>query len=77
MADRWEGYTPTPEEIAAACLRIQATWSDAERERRLVFKVDIYTIPVCEPDRKAAYLYDQSDAGVLGNYLPFTGRNER
>lgn len=27
-------YLPTPEEIRAACLRIQSTWSDEERLRR-------------------------------------------
>jgi hypothetical protein len=30
---------PTPDEIAAACLEIQATWSPAERLRRL--RVDL------------------------------------
>ena len=27
-------YTPSPEEIAAACLEIQSTWSGTERIRR-------------------------------------------
>ena len=30
---------PTPEEIAAACMLIQATWSEAERMKRL--RVDL------------------------------------
>lgn len=32
---RWE---PTLGEIAEACRQIQASWTDAERERRTVFK---------------------------------------
>ncbi len=28
-------YLPTPDEIAAKCLEIQATWSEQERHRRL------------------------------------------
>jgi len=31
-------YVPTPDQIAAACLEIQATWSVAERKARCVFK---------------------------------------
>lgn len=32
-----EIYEPTPEEIAAACARIQETWTELEREQRAVW----------------------------------------
>lgn len=38
---QWHGcedkgaYKPEPEDIAAECEKIQATWTDAERKRRL------------------------------------------
>lgn len=65
---------PTPEEIAEACLRIQATWSAAEKRRRWCYgQFDGWTIPVCQPSRKAAFLYEQSDAQVLDNYSPCGG----
>jgi hypothetical protein len=28
---------PTPKQIAAACLRIQATWTETERRKRCVY----------------------------------------
>lgn len=33
-ADREDIYLPTPEEIRAACLVIQAEWTESERSRR-------------------------------------------
>jgi len=33
-------YCPSPAEIAAACLRFQANWTDSERARRLVADPD-------------------------------------
>jgi hypothetical protein len=37
MARRKATGDPTPEEIAATCLEIQATWSRCERRRRSPF----------------------------------------
>jgi hypothetical protein len=36
----WERTEPTPNEIRAACLNIQAGWSEEERARRLRGEVD-------------------------------------
>ncbi|MEQ8211671.1 MAG: hypothetical protein RH917_17850 [Lacipirellulaceae bacterium] len=36
MRGNQPGYLPTPANIATECARIRATWSDAERNRRLV-----------------------------------------
>ncbi len=33
-------WTPSPDEIAAGCLRVQATWDDVERERRDQYAID-------------------------------------
>jgi hypothetical protein len=40
-------YEPTPEEIAAACLRVQATWDAETRERRSPpeYRVKIQEVP--------------------------------
>ncbi len=32
---RRRGYTPSPSQIRAACLLIQSTWSDRERQKRI------------------------------------------
>lgn len=37
---------PTPEQIEAACLRIQATWDDRTREARAVYKTQHVTLNV-------------------------------
>lgn len=43
----WKPPTPnpTPEQIAEACLRIQAGWSEAERAKRCCVKVERWTAP--------------------------------
>lgn len=40
-----ESYDPTPEEIAAACRRMQAEWSDKQRAKRRV-PSEPYEVPV-------------------------------
>lgn len=40
-----ESYDPTPEEIAAACRRMQAEWSDRQRAKRRV-PSEPYEVPV-------------------------------
>lgn len=70
-AEDYAAYVPTEAEIAAACRAIQATWSPAEKERRRVDKPEPWSLPECQPTRqKAAFLYEQSDASVLTNFLP-------
>jgi hypothetical protein len=47
------GRDPTPKQIASACLRIQATWDEATRESRCVYKrkpVEISELSPSEPD---------------------------
>lgn len=39
-------YLPTPAEIAAACLAMQAEWSEAEKARRRGQIVEPWDVPV-------------------------------
>lgn len=39
-------YLPTAEEIAAACERIQAKWSESERESHCVTKCEPVELPI-------------------------------
>lgn len=41
-------YEPTPEEIAAACLAIQSTWSADERARRWCYAPQRWVVPGAE-----------------------------
>ena len=50
------GRDPTPTQIAAACLRIQATWDAATRESRCVYKrqpVEVRELSPIDPDDDA------------------------
>lgn len=44
----WRRPDPTPAEIKAACERIRAGWSDAERRKRLVVAEKPAEVPVVE-----------------------------
>lgn len=41
-----DAYMPTKEEIRAACARIQATWSEYERYKRMVTPPSRWLLPV-------------------------------
>lgn len=46
-------YIPTPAEIEAGCLAVQATWDEAERERRSGMRVMTWDVPsVRETDQE-------------------------
>ena len=47
---RQAGYRrdPTPEEIRARCLEIQATWSDKVREDRHWRKPQVWAVPIVQ-----------------------------
>jgi hypothetical protein len=49
---------PTPEEIAACCLRIQATWSELQREQRRVTKSRHYELPVVDTTDDVRHFLD-------------------
>ena len=48
FAERWPTYEPTPAEIEAACVEIQATWSARERRKRI--RSDLQRTPVSIPE---------------------------
>lgn len=54
-------FIPTPEEIRRACLRIQATWSEAERRKRAGIVVEPWEPP--QVDSRELFGAPERDAG--------------
>jgi hypothetical protein len=46
--DDKDAYLPTAEEIAEGCRRIQATWTEAERKKRLVYQPAPLTVQIID-----------------------------
>lgn len=49
---------PTPEEIAQACLRIQATWSEEVRQNRSVAKAQRFSVQRIELHGEARHAFE-------------------
>ena len=52
-------YLPTPKQIAAACAKIRAGWSEAERAKRWCYDAPGWSIPIVS----AKELFGEVDLG--------------